>query len=323
MSKSQTPQPSQPAQSHEAMMDDLGQSTQDLEKNLGVVGKSLISTLDRTVSMQSSTIQSYVDRLRRKNPKASPEEIQELIDKHFVRLASGSGASAGAAAAIPGIGLATGTAAIAGESVLFLDAAAFYTMASAHLRGVDIRNPERRRALVLLTLLGSKGVAVIEAMVGDITQPGSGGSFSPGTILGKFSAPTLSNANSRLTKMALKQVSKRMMRSWVGKIMPLGIGAVLGGFANRRLAADLIENSTTSLGQPPAQFAAPVPAGDAKDQPKNPSGKKNGLAKLVDRFRKNDDKADNESLTGDAKEDEELDRLALSAMTEGHESDAK
>lgn len=322
MSDSQTPQNTQ---TQDELMNNLGESTQGLEKNLGVVGKSFISTLDRAVSMQSSTIESYVGRLRRKNPKASPEEIQQLIDKHFIRLASGSGASAGAAAAVPGIGLATGTAAIAGESVLFLDAAAFYTMASAHLRGVDIRNPERRRALVLLTLLGSKGVAVIEAMVGDITQPGSAGSFSPGTILGKFSAPTLSNANSRLTKMALKQVSKRMMRSWVGKIMPLGIGAVLGGLANRRLASDLIENSTTSLGAVPAQFAAPAPAGDTKDEPKNPSEKRNGLASLVNRFRK-DDEPDDKSLTGDVKEDEELDRLALFAMTEGskvHESDAK
>lgn len=320
---SESPQ-SQNPRTHEEMMDGLGESTQGLEKNLGVVGKSLISALDRAVSMQSSTIEAYVGRLRRKNPDASPAEIQKLIDQHFIRLASGSGASAGAAAAIPGIGLATGTAAIAGESVIFLDSAAFYTVASAHLRGVDIRDPQRRRVLVLLTLLGSKGVAVIEAMVGDITKPGSGGSFSPGTILGKFSAPTLSNANSRLTKMALKQVSKRMMRSWIGKIMPLGIGAVLGGFANRRLAADLIENSTASLGPAPEQFATPLPASPEKDS----SGKKNRLAKLVDRFRK-DSKDSKDSLTGDAKEDEELDRLALSAMTdgsegpEGSESDAK
>lgn len=294
-------------------------STQDLEKNLGGVGKALISTLDRAVSMQTSTIENYVGRLRRKNPTASPQEIQELIDTHFVRLASGSGASAGAAAAIPGIGLATGSAAIAGESVLFLDAAAFYTVASAHLRGVDIRNPERRRALVLLTLLGAKGVAVIEALVGDISEPGSAGSFSPGTILGKFSAPTLSNVNNRLTKMALKRASKRMMRSWFGKIMPLGIGAVLGGIANRRLASELTQNSATSLGPVPAQFTTPVPAEAAQDSTRDPSEKKNRLAKLVSRFRKEDDTQS--SLTGDAKDDAELDRLALSAMTEGQQND--
>lgn len=301
------------------IINNLGSDTQDLEKQLGGVGKALISALDRAVSMQTSTIENYIGYMRRKNPDASPAEIQKLVDKHFTRLASGTGASAGAASAIPGIGFATGTAAIAGESVLFLDAAAFYTVASAYLRGVDIRDPERRRALVLLTLLGAKGVAVIEALVGDISNPGEGASLSPATMLGKFSGPTLSNVNNRLTRMALKRVSKRMMRSWVGKIMPLGIGAVLGGIANRRLAGALTDNTAESLGPVPAQFSTPVPAGTPTDTD-DKSGKKNRLSRLVDKFRKDDDA---DSLTGDSDEDNELDRLALTAMTAGHEDTAK
>ena len=123
-----------------------------------------------------------------------------MIDKHFLRIASGTGAGAGAAAAIPGIGFFTGAAAIAGESVVFLDAAAWYTMASAHLRGVDFSEKDRRKALILVSLLGAKGSAVVDAFVGDV---GKSRACRP-CRRSPVSPPRAHRVNNRLIRMALK-----------------------------------------------------------------------------------------------------------------------
>lgn len=215
----------------------------------------LISALDKAVSIQSSAITGYVDFLRKRNPEASPSEIQDLVDKHFLRIATGSGAGAGAAAAIPGIGFFMGAAAIGAESIVFLDAAAWYTMASAHLRGIDISEKERRKTLILVAVLGAKGTAVVDTFVGDIGKTKGAPSIS---TVARFSAPKLAEVNNRLIRTAVKQLTKRFRKAWLGKIMPLGIGAVVGTIANRKLSKAVIANVRESLGMLPAQFPAPV-----------------------------------------------------------------
>ncbi|GAB3692690.1 hypothetical protein [Corynebacterium nasicanis] len=242
----------------QTITDGLSSDPHTLEAGAGPTGRALIRALDKAVSFQSSAITAYVDRLRRKNPDASPAEIQELIDKHFLRIATGTGAGAGAAAAIPGIGFFTGAAAIAGESVVFLDAAAWYTIASAHLRGVDVGNRDRRKALILVSLLGAKGSAVVDAFVGDV---GMSKGLPTLSTVARFSAPRLTEVNNRLIRLALKNFSKRLRRVWLGKLMPLGIGAIAGTIANRKLTRAVIANTRESLGMVPASFASPV-AGD-------------------------------------------------------------
>lgn len=231
-----------------------------LEKDAGPLGRAFINAVDKAVHLQTSSIRAYVDWLRRQNPDASPAEIQKTMDKHLKNTVTGTGAGVGATAAVPGIGLVTGAAAVAGESVLFLDLAAFYTVASAYLRGVDVDDPERRRAIVLTLLMGSKGIAIVDAILGDdaTTIPGK-------STLAKFSGPTLTQTNNVLERMAMRSLNKQMRRAWLGKLMPLGIGAIAGTTANRKLADGVIENVHDALGAVPAGFATPLPDKEEQD----------------------------------------------------------
>lgn len=231
-----------------------------LEKDAGPLGRAFINAVDKAVHLQTSSIRAYVDWLRRQNPDASPAEIQKTMDKHLKNTVSGTGAGVGATAAVPGIGLVTGAAAVAGESVLFLDLAAFYAVASAYLRGVDVDDPERRRAIVLTLLMGSKGIAIVDAILGDdaTTIPGK-------STLAKFSGPTLTQTNNVLERMAMRSLNKQMRRAWLGKLMPLGIGAIAGTTANRKLADGVIENEHDALGAVPAGFATPLPDKEEQD----------------------------------------------------------
>ena len=237
----------------EALREDPAQ----LEKDAGPLGRAFIGAVDKAVQLQTSTIRTYVDWLRRQNPDATPAEIQKLMDKHLKNTVTGTGAGVGAAAAVPGIGLFTGAAAVAGESVLFLDLAAFYAVASAYLRGEDISDPERRRALVLSLLMGTKGLAIVDAMLGD-----DAGKIPGKSSLAKFSGPTLANTNNVLERIAMRSMRKSSRRAWLGKLMPLGIGAVAGTTANRKLADGVIGNVQSGLSAMPAAFASPLPEKD-------------------------------------------------------------
>ena len=90
------------------------------------VSQGFMDVLNKVVSVQSSVIIGYVDKLKKRNKNASTAELQKLIDKHYLNIVSGTGAAAGASSAIPGIGLISGAAAIGAESLVFLEASAWY-----------------------------------------------------------------------------------------------------------------------------------------------------------------------------------------------------
>ena len=273
----------------EALREDPAQ----LEKDAGPLGRAFIGAVDKAVQLQTSTIRTYVDWLRRQNPDATPAEIQKLMDKHLKNTVTGTGAGVGAAAAVPGIGLFSGAAAVAGESVLFLDLAAFYAVASAYLRGEDIADPERRRTLVLSLLMGTKGLAIVDAMLGD-----DAGKIPGKSTLAKFSGPTLANTNSVLERIATRSMRKTLRRAWLGKLMPLGIGAIAGTTANRKLADGVIDNVQSGLSAMPAAFASPLPEKDTDEDGKGLSlNPKEFAAWILRQFK--DDKKDVKEDTKD------------------------
>lgn len=265
----------------------LKEDPAQLEKDAGPLGRAFIGAVDKAVQLQTSTIRGYVNWLRRQNPDASPAQIQALMDKHLKNTVTGTGAGVGATAAVPGIGLFTGAAAVAGESVLFLDLAAFYAVASAYLRGEDVSDPERRRALVLSLLMGTKGLAIVDAMLGD-----DAGKLPGKSTIAKFSGPTLANTNNVLQRIAMRSLKKSLRRAWIGKLMPLGIGAIAGTTANRKLADGVIENVQAGLGAMPAGFAQPLDDADTDTETKGLSLNPKTFAQWVLRQFKDDDKVD-------------------------------
>ena len=143
-----------------------------------------------------------------------------------------------------GFGLIAGAAAIGAESVVFLEAAAWYILSSAYLRGEDIRDEEQRRALVLLVLTGAQGSAIVDALATDL---GTVKGMTSAASLSRFSAPTLSGLNGQLTRVFTRQITKKLKWAWLGKLMPMGIGAVSGTTANRKLAQGVIDHAHEHL----------------------------------------------------------------------------
>lgn len=236
------------------LTDAVGSDPQSLEKETGVAGRLLIKALDTSMGWQTSLITGYVRQLHARKPHETPAQIQKRIDDHFLTLVTGSGGAAGGASVIPGIGFVTGLGAVAVESVVFLEIAAWYTLASASLRGIDIEEEERRRSLVLVTLMGSSGTALVAAAMGDQPLRKAAPQKDAASLLARLGIPQLGGLNKVMFKQVQKRLAKSARLAIVGKLMPMGIGAVVGAGANRKLGKTLLERARLALGPIPATW---------------------------------------------------------------------
>lgn len=237
------------------LTDAVGSDPKKLQEETGVAGRMLIKSLDTAMGWQTSLITGYVRQLHARKPHETPAQIQDRIDDHFLALVTGSGGAAGGAAVIPGVGFVTGLGAVALESVVFLEIAAWYTLASASLRGIDIEEEERRRSLVLVTLMGASGTALVAAAMGDEPLRKRAPAKDPAaSLIARLGIPQLRGLNKALIKQAQKRIAKSARLAVIGKLMPMGIGAVVGAGANRKIGKTLLERARLALGPIPATW---------------------------------------------------------------------
>lgn len=224
------------------------------EEDPGAAAKALSQIIERGARVQGPAVRSYVARLRAANPEASPAEIVTKLEKHYMAAVMASGAAVGSAAAFPGIGTLVAMSAVAGETVVFLEATAVYVLAVAEVYGIPADHRERRRALVLAVLVGedSKGA------VADLLGRGriSGGWLSDGAA--SLPLPAVSQLNNRLLRYFVKRYTLKRGVMMFGKMLPVGIGAVVGGVGNRMMGKKIVANARTAFGAPPPRWPSPL-----------------------------------------------------------------
>ena len=220
------------------------------EESPGAAAKVLTHIIERGTRVQGPAIKAYVDRLRRHNPDATPADIAKKLEKHYTAAVMASGAAVGSAAAFPGIGTLAAMSAVAGETVVFLEATAVYVLALAEVHGIPVDHRERRRALVLAVLVGDESKHAVTELLG----PGrtSGAWLSDGAAT--LPLPAVSQLNSRLLRYFVKRYTLKRGAIAFGKLLPVGIGAVVGGVGNRLMARKIVANARTAFGNPPVRW---------------------------------------------------------------------
>lgn len=214
--------------------------------------KALSQIIERSSRVQAPAVKAYVDRLRSHNPDATPAEITTKLEKHYLAAVMASGAAVGSAAAFPGIGTLTALSAIAGETVVFLEATAVFVLAVAEVHGIPADHRERRRALVLAVLVGEDSKQAIADLLG--TGRTSGAWLADGAAT--LPLPAVSQLNSRLLKFFVKRYTIKRGAMAVGKLLPVGIGAVIGGVGNRMMGKRIVANARQAFGSPPPRWPA-------------------------------------------------------------------
>jgi hypothetical protein len=188
--------------------------------------------------------------MRRANPGAGPAEVTTKLEKRYLAAVTASGAAVGSAATLPGIGTLAALSAAAGETVVFLEATAFFVLAVAAVHSVPADLRERRRALVLAVLAGDDGHHVITELIG----PGRTGAARLPDGLASLPMPTVSQLNSRLLAYAAKRYTLGRGMLLFGKTLPVGIGAVVGAIGNRMVGKKIVRSARNAFGAPPNRW---------------------------------------------------------------------
>src|SRR3712207_5682867 len=171
-------------------------------------GSPLDTLLDKAVTIPSSSIRAHVETLRRRNPYASPGQIIGLLEKEYLRVVSAAGGAVGAAAAAPVGGTGVAMTLTAGDIAAFFAASAAFSLAVASVHGIEVEDADRRRVLLLTTVLGEEGAKELS----EALQTGSGAAAR--TLLTRMPTTTITAVNGTLTRRLLRrQVAKRGARS--------------------------------------------------------------------------------------------------------------
>ncbi|MBW0018647.1 MAG: hypothetical protein JO236_14030 [Mycobacterium sp.] len=212
--------------------------------------RALAQVIERSSRVQGPAAQAYVARLRRAHPGAGPAEIVAKLEKRYLAALTASGAAVGSAATFPGVGTLTALSAGAGETVFFLEATAVFVLATAEVYGIPADHRERRRALVLAVLVGDDS----RRAIGELIGPGRthGGWLTEG--MAALPMPTLARLNTRLLKYAVRRYTVKRGALLMGKMLPVGVGAAVGGAGNRIFAKKIVRNARQAFGPPPPRW---------------------------------------------------------------------
>jgi hypothetical protein len=233
------------------------QSTEDGE-GPQAPDERVLTIVDHALRIQKPLADKYVDSLRRKHPEQTEDELVAHVEKQFVRLLTASGAGVGGSAALPGVGTAIAIALTTGEGAAFAEACAFLTLAVARVRGVDMADPVRRRTITLGILGGEKGEELVAKALG---RQG----LQWGAVLNGIAPDfVMSAVNNQIKRWIRRKIATRMGSVWAGRLIPFGVGAVIGGVGNRVVARGIVkaqreifshtDDLSAPAGQDPAQL---------------------------------------------------------------------
>ncbi|AII05026.1 hypothetical protein C8E05_1807 [Rhodococcus wratislaviensis] len=216
--------------------------------NGGPVEKVLVSVLDNGSRLQAPAVAKYVEWVRRSHPGESPAQIVERMEKMFLLAVTGSGSAVGATAAIPGVGTVASIAAVGAESAFFLEAAALLTLAVASVHGISAADHQQRRALVLSVALGESGMEIVQKATGVTAKNWAS------AITSRIPGPTMKGMNSTLVRKFITKYAARRSALILGKLVPAGIGAAIGGAGNRAIGKGVVKNAREAFGPAPAHW---------------------------------------------------------------------
>lgn len=209
------------------------------------------AALNRAVTIPSATIHAHVDQVRRRSPDATPAEVVGLLEREYLLVVQATGGAVGAAAAAPAVGTGVALTLTIGDVATFFGASAAFSLAVASVHGIEVQDAERRRALLLATILGEAGAeAVIEAgAVGGLRSVNVARA-----LLTRMPTSTIRRVNTRLTRQLFRRQLTRQSGLALGRLMPFGIGAVIGITGGRALGRTVVDGARTAFGPPPATF---------------------------------------------------------------------
>jgi hypothetical protein len=213
--------------------------------------------VERLLSVQRPVVLLHIRSIRRRNPHASPAQVIRILEKRYLAAVTTGGAAVGASAVIPGVGVGISLALSGVETAGFLEASALFAQSVTEVHGIAIDDPERARTLVMTMMLGTAGSDLVKQLAAQAAGVGpSRGRFWGELVTKSLPQAALGQVGDRVKRAFIRRFVTTQGASVVGRAMPFGIGAVIGGTGNHMLGRKVVSSSRDAFGPAPLQFAA-------------------------------------------------------------------
>jgi len=216
---------------------------------------TLARGVDAVLSVQRPIVLAHIRSIRGRRASADPAQIIAILERRYLTAVTTGGALVGASAAIPVVGIGTSLALSGVETVGFLEATALFAQSVCEIHGIAVVEPERARTLVMAMMLGNGGQDLIRQFAGQA----AGGQTTRTAFWGEMVTKNLPAAAfgpiaDRIKRMFLRKFAVGQGTSVVGRMIPFGIGAVIGGGGNHLLGRRVVNSSRTAFGPAPETF---------------------------------------------------------------------
>ncbi|GAA5043002.1 hypothetical protein [Nocardia callitridis] len=198
--------------------------------------KRIVSVLDRVAEVQAPLVEHYAGWVRDAHRGESTAQVRGRLERHYLVAVTASGVVVGLSAAVPGIGTLVGLAASGADALLFIEASTVLALGAATIEKGALE--ARRGHLVSSIVLGDAGTQALG-------QAGRSAKHWETALANKI--PVLSSMDDSTFKRFLTQFLVKRGALMFGKVIPAGVGAVVGGIGNYTLGRSVIGNLHEAL----------------------------------------------------------------------------
>jgi len=217
----------------------------------------VVSGIDRMLTVQRPAVLAHLHSIRAHNPGATPHDVIRILERRYLTAVTTGGALVGASAVIPAVGVGASLALSTVETGGFLEASALFAQSVTEVHGIAVDDPDRARTLVMTLILGSAGSDLVKQLASQATGSGPVRTKFWGEMVTKsLPQAAMGQIADRLKKTFIKRFAVTQGTNIVGRAIPFGIGAVVGGTGNNILGRQIIRSSREAFREAPAEFPA-------------------------------------------------------------------
>lgn len=211
--------------------------TYDLTNNLKEKASSLSfeQVFEKSVAPAKALAATQVDRIRERNPEISTQEILEKLETRFVSRVTSTGVATGAAAAVPGAGTLAAISATLGDAGAFITATMVQVFSVLKALDAELVDVDHERALILTVLAGGSTAPAVQKVTERV------GPHWGKALLKKIPGKSLKPINKILGRNFVTKYGTKQGVVVLGKWIPFGIGAAVGGGMNYIFAKGMIK----------------------------------------------------------------------------------
>lgn len=214
-----------------------------------------VKGFDRLLTTQRPVVLAHIRGIRKRHPEAGPARIVQILERRYLAAVTTGGAGVGAAAVIPGVGTGISFVLSGVETAGFLETTALFAQSVTEIHGIAVTDPDRARTIVMAMMLGTSGADLVRNLAAQATGKGVPQTKFWGDVIGKnVPQAFVGQIADKMQKSFLRRFTRNTATGAVGRLLPFGIGAVVGGTANNMLGRKVVTSSRAAFGPAPDFF---------------------------------------------------------------------